>query len=201
MTQILNLTGSPRDKAARADDGETTEALSRLQEMPHETTVGTPLGEEPGGATAEANESPMHADDGAAGDGLASLEALLPAAAMMPVIDESQSSSDMSPIENATDPLETPSADDEAVPQTGHSATEAALRHQETLQRIRDEVQVEVAAAVEVALRDKSSRHAEELVRVQAALDAQHAERLRHVGDSVLASLETLTARMVQTAA
>ena len=41
----------------------------------------------------------------------------------------------------------------------------------------------------------------EEMTRVQAELDAEHVEMLWRVGDSVLASLETLTARMVQTAA
>ena len=45
----------------------------------------------------------------------------------------------------------------------------------------------------------KDLRHAEELERVQAELDAQH-DSLQRVGASVLESLEVLTERMVQAA-
>ena len=74
------------------------------------------------------------------------------------------------------------------------------MRHAEELRTVRDNVQVEVADAVEAAQRDKDRRHAEELARVQAELEAQHVDSLQRVGDSVLESLESLTERMAQVA-
>ena len=271
MTQILDLLGGTRGTATRRDDSETTEALSRLKEMLKTTSVGTPTGEAPGGASGADNKTPAHPDtslDAAANGGLASLLAS-PAVAAATDIDEPRASDDWSPDEDTCDGVDTRSAVDESTSQTlgpaeaaltnsvreaqeraeiqlmklvdrirGEAAEQhqaeiarlthdaeqrqeravaeareavaaeaararedAGLRHEEALQQIRNEVQVDVAAAVEAALKVKDGRHAEEMTRVQAKLDAEHVEMLWRVGDSVLASLETLTARMVQTAA
>ena len=84
--------------------------------------------------------------------------------------------------------------------EAGRVREEIESRHAEALRTVHDNVQIEVAAAVEAALRDQNRRHADEVARMRAELEAQHVESLQRFGDAVMESMQGLTTRMVLTA-